>query len=68
MKGRVPEIREEECIACGLCEEMCPEVFRFMESLGFAMVVNPAGASEEKIEEVMEACPSHCIQWSDELP
>jgi len=66
MTDKVPVVREEDCIGCGLCEEMCPEVFRFMASLGFAMVVNPAGAEAGKLQEVMEACPSHCIQWSGE--
>ncbi|MBM4284657.1 MAG: ferredoxin [Deltaproteobacteria bacterium] len=63
---RFPVIQEEDCIACGACEEMCPEVFRVPESLGFAQVVNPGGGDEAVMEEVLEACPTHCIHWSDE--
>jgi ferredoxin len=60
-------IVEEECIACGACEEICPEVFRLNESLGFAQVINPGGAGEEKIQEAVDSCPVSCIHWTDEM-
>ena len=66
MSPRRPYIEEEECIACGSCEELCPEVFRLNESLGFAQVVNPEGASEDQIQEAMDACPTQCIHWEGE--
>jgi ferredoxin len=37
------------------------------ESLGFAMVINPGGGEEAKIQEAIDACPTHCIHWSDEM-
>ena len=64
MSGRFPEVDEEECIACGACEDLCPEVFRLNENLGFVQVINPDGGSEDKIEEAIEACPVQCIHWS----
>lgn len=63
---RFPVIVEEECIACGACAEICPEVFMINESLGFAQVINPGGGEEDKIQEAIDACPVHCIHWSDE--
>lgn len=63
---RIPVIDEDACIGCWACEEICPEVFRSNESLGFALVINPSGADSEKIEEAIEACPVHCISWSEE--
>ncbi|MBM4295153.1 MAG: ferredoxin [Deltaproteobacteria bacterium] len=65
MADHLPVVVEEECIACGVCAEVCPEVFQMNESLGFAQVLNPSGGSEEKIQEAMEVCPVHCIHWSD---
>jgi ferredoxin len=62
----VPYVAEEDCIACGACEEICPEVFSVNDSLGFAQVMNPAGAPPDKIQEAMEACPVNCIHWTDE--
>ncbi|MEW6657434.1 MAG: ferredoxin [Thermodesulfobacteriota bacterium] len=67
MADHVPLIVEEECIACGACVEICPEVFALNESLGFAQVLNPGGAPEEKIQEAMDACPVSCIHWADEM-
>jgi len=32
MGRRIPVIVTEECIACGNCEQVCPEVFRLNES------------------------------------
>jgi ferredoxin len=66
LSPRRPYIEEEECIACGSCEELCPEVFRLNESLGFAQVVNPEGASEDQIQEAIDACPTQCIHWEGE--
>ena len=66
MAERIPVIDEEACIACGACEEICPEVFSMNDSLGFALVVNPGGGDEAKIQEAMDACPTHCIHWSGE--
>jgi ferredoxin len=67
MVGHVAYVVEDECIACGACEELCPEVFVVNENLGFAQVMNPTGASDDKIQEAIDACPVHCIHWADEM-
>lgn len=67
MADHVPVIVEDECIGCGACVEICPEVFMLNESLGFAQVLNPGGAGADKIQEAMDACPVNCIHWSDEM-
>jgi ferredoxin len=67
LADHIPFVVEDECIACGTCEEICPEVFTLNETLGFAQVMNPTGAAEDKIQEAMEACPVQCIHWADEM-
>lgn len=67
MAKRVPVIMAEDCIACGNCEAVCPQVFKLNESLGHSEVINPAGAPEEKIQEVIDQCPGQAIHWQDEL-
>jgi ferredoxin len=67
MGARVPVVVEEECIACGNCEAVCPEVFRVNESLGHSEVINPEGAPEKKIQEAIDQCPVQCIHWLDEM-
>ncbi|HEX2938735.1 MAG TPA: ferredoxin [Ruminiclostridium sp.] len=55
-------IERDGCIACGLCTETCPEVFRFADD-GFAEVYVdeiPSG-EEEKAVESQENCPTSVI-------
>ena len=63
--GRRVFIDEEECIGCGSCEEICPEVFVLNEDTEKAEVINPEGGPEDLIEEAIEACPVECIQWEE---
>jgi ferredoxin len=61
--SRIPVIDEESCIGCNACVEVCPGVFVFNDTLGWAMVMFPDGAPEEKIQEAIDICPVHCIDW-----
>ena len=63
--GRRVYVDEEECIGCGSCEEICPDVFVLNEDTEKAEVISPEGGPEELIEEAMDACPVECIQWED---
>ncbi len=55
---------EEGCTACGLCEEICPEVFK-VEDL--ATVIKGVNLSdyEEKIKEAADSCPVEVIKFSE---
>lgn len=61
----VPYIVYSECIACGACEEICPEVFKLDENAGYALIINQGGADFEKIQEAMDNCPTDCIRWEE---
>ncbi len=63
--GRQVYIDEEECIGCGSCEEICPEVFEINEETEKAEVIDPEGGPEDLIEEAMESCPVECIHWEE---
>ncbi|MDP2647494.1 MAG: ferredoxin [Desulfobacterales bacterium] len=58
-------IDEEQCIGCGSCEEICPEVFKLDEEGEKAEVIMPEGGPEDLIEEAMETCPVECIHWEE---
>ena len=54
-------IDEEECIGCGMCEEVCEEVFRLNEETEKAEILEPEGGPDELLQEAMESCPVECI-------
>jgi ferredoxin len=56
-------IDEDECIGCGTCEELCPEVFELNEATDKAEVVKSQGGPEDCIEEAISSCPVSCISW-----
>ena len=56
-------IDQDECIGCESCVEICPEVFGFDESDEKAYVIDSQAASQDKIQEAMDSCPTECISW-----
>ncbi|SDB33497.1 ferredoxin [Desulfonatronum thiosulfatophilum] len=63
MLGKIV-IDQEECIGCGTCESICPQVFRLDEDAAKAVVIMARGGPSEYIEEAMESCPQESIQIS----
>lgn len=55
---------KEECISCQLCADTLPQVFR-MDQDDLAEVHDSSGASEEAIQEMIDACPVACIKWTE---
>jgi ferredoxin len=60
--AKTPYVDQEACICCNLCADTVPDVFR-MNDAGVAEVFDPRGASEEVIQEAMDACPVACVHW-----
>ncbi len=57
------EVRvNDECSACGVCEDICPEVFELGDEKA-EVKVNPVPPEhEEKCREAAEECPSEAIE------
>ena len=53
---------EEGCTACGLCEEICPEVFEMQDEAVVKKSVN-YNDFEEQIKEAAESCPVEVIKF-----
>ncbi|MDZ7738113.1 MAG: ferredoxin [Bacteroidales bacterium] len=53
---------EEGCTSCGLCEDICPEVFEMEDE---AVVKSDADfeANEDCITEAAESCPVDVIKY-----
>jgi ferredoxin len=55
---------EEGCTSCGLCEEICPEVFKVEDVATVIQGVNYANYAD-KIKEAAESCPVEVIRYID---
>jgi len=62
--AKIAFVEQEECTGCGLCVEICPEVFQLNED-DVSEVYDEDGASEDKIQEAIDGCPMECIHWED---
>lgn len=54
---------DENCIGCGLCESICPDVFK-MKDDGFAEAIEedvPADAEASALQ-AKESCPTEAIK------
>lgn len=59
------EIDRSGCIGCGICEEICPNVFR-IDDEGLAEVyADIEEADEEKAIEARDSCPVSVISIED---
>ncbi|HZJ74464.1 MAG TPA: ferredoxin [Perlabentimonas sp.] len=53
---------EEGCISCGLCEEICPEVFK-VEDVAIVIEGVNYNEFEDGIKESAENCPVEVIKY-----
>ena len=53
----------QECIGCGLCIDMCPEVFEYNdEGLSCAKSEEVGDELKDAVTEAQEACPVSAIE------
>ncbi len=56
-------VDRELCIGCGLCPNICPEVFEFgMEDVATVLVDTVPAEAEDTAKEAEESCPSNAIR------
>jgi ferredoxin len=55
----------DDCSACGICEDICPEVFELGDEKA-EVKENPVPAEfEDKVREAAEECPVEAIEVSE---
>ena len=61
---RIPVVELSECIRCGVCQDVCPEVFRITDA-GYVEVIHHVRYPEQKVDDAIKHCPTRCISWEE---
>lgn len=55
-------VNEDLCIGCGLCAEICPEVFEMNDDMIAVVIVDEVPSElEDSAREAAESCPVEAI-------
>ena len=57
-----PVIDLSDCIRCGVCQDVCPEVFRLNDA-GYIEVMEMTDYPRSDVDEAIKNCPADCIAW-----
>ena len=62
---RSVRVNKEQCLGCGLCESLCPEIFEMKDSK--SQIKNGADFDKNKtcLVEAIETCPVKAIEKND---
>ena len=55
----------EDCILCGLCADMCPEIFRMGDEFAEVIVKEIPKEDQDCCREAAEDCPTDAIEIKD---
>ncbi len=58
-------IHQDQCIGCGMCESICPEVFRMTDE-GIAEVYQQPEQITDTVQDAVDSCPVSCIEIVEE--
>jgi ferredoxin len=58
------KVNQENCIGCGMCEGVCPEVFQLNDDFVSTVIAEPTEfeTHKDKIIEAKEGCPTSAIE------
>ena len=56
------KVLEENCISCGACEAICPEVFELQDGISTVIKEDITDKEKESVIEAIESCPTSAIQ------
>jgi ferredoxin len=57
-------IIEEDCTSCGLCEDICPDIFQLDDVATIKENAN-IEKNEECIKDAVDSCPIQCIKTEE---
>ena len=62
---KMPVVDIVACTLCMGCVEVCPQVFRLNDDIGYIEVVEMEVYPEAQVNEAIKYCPEDCITWED---
>ena len=62
---KLPLAELSDCISCGVCAEVSPEVFRLNDA-GYIEITELEIYPKDEVNEAIKYCPTDCIDWIDE--
>ncbi len=60
-----PSVELSDCISCGVCVEVSPEVFRLNDA-EYIEVTELETYPQDEVNEAIKYCPTDCISWQDD--
>ncbi|MDX9786904.1 MAG: ferredoxin [Desulfobacterales bacterium] len=57
-----PVVELSECILCGVCVDVCPEVFTLSDA-GYITVAELTTYPVSQVDDAIKNCPADCIFW-----
>ena len=60
-----PIVELSDCISCGVCAEVSPDVFRLNDA-GYIEVVEMDTYPQQEVDDAIKYCPTDCIRWTEE--
>ncbi len=62
---KFPVVDLSSCIQCGICQDLCPEVFRLGDA-GYVEIADLADYPELEVNDCVKCCPTDCIYLEEE--
>lgn len=60
---RKPVVNDDLCVGCGLCESVCPSVFKLIDEK--SSVIGADKCSTCDCQQAIDNCPAQAIRWEE---
>ena len=61
---KIPVVDLSLCIQCGICQDLCPQVFRLKDA-GYVEIAELTDYPELEVKDCIKCCPTDCIYWEE---